>query len=167
MRQTAVYVAGNGNKIRKELLKAEWDAALLGDDVGAASRMACCASLRRAMSLLDLDFDQAGPGTGAGGLGDSAVRGRLNLGLASTRWDDKPAFAPRAGWRDCAAEHHDLVALDGITRLEYELAERCPNFLIVNGSPNRHGIRDCVSRPPVRHVAALSPWGRCTYGDAR
>jgi hypothetical protein len=56
---TVVYVHGNGNKVRKELLKAEWDKALFGNHVGATSRMAYWASLRYAAPLPDPEFDEA------------------------------------------------------------------------------------------------------------
>jgi Trypsin-like peptidase domain len=59
VRPTVVYVHGNGNKIRKELLKAEWDAALFGEDMGVASRMVYWAGLRYATPLPDSEFDEA------------------------------------------------------------------------------------------------------------
>ncbi|MFE9841739.1 hypothetical protein [Streptomyces goshikiensis] len=36
----AVYVHGNGNKVREDLLKSQWYSALFGADMGAATRMA-------------------------------------------------------------------------------------------------------------------------------
>jgi hypothetical protein len=30
---TVVYVHGNGNKVRRELLKQQWDKALFGEDM--------------------------------------------------------------------------------------------------------------------------------------
>ena len=50
---TIVYVHGNGNKVRKELLKSLWDKALFGTDLGAASRMAYWAPLRYPAPLPD------------------------------------------------------------------------------------------------------------------
>lgn len=50
---TVVYVHGNGNKVRKELLKSQWDSALFGNDMGAASRMAYWAPLRYGTPLPD------------------------------------------------------------------------------------------------------------------
>lgn len=35
-----VYVHGNANKVRADLLERQWDRALFGRDVGEASRMA-------------------------------------------------------------------------------------------------------------------------------
>ena len=64
-----VYVHGNGNKVRPELLKRQWDQALFGRDVGDASRMAYWAPLLHPEPLPDPEFDeieQAGsvaPGT--------------------------------------------------------------------------------------------------------
>ncbi|MFB6517235.1 hypothetical protein [Streptomyces sp. NPDC056401] len=50
---TVVYVHGNGNKVRKELLKAQWDKALFGTDMGEASRMAYWAPVRYDTPLPD------------------------------------------------------------------------------------------------------------------
>ncbi|MCJ0874490.1 hypothetical protein [Streptomyces sp. AP-93] len=54
---TVVYVHGNGNKVRKELLKSRWDRALFGTDIGAASRMACWAPVRYGTPLPDDEPD--------------------------------------------------------------------------------------------------------------
>ncbi|WP_371614348.1 hypothetical protein [Streptomyces sp. NBC_00454] len=54
---TVVYVHGNGNKVRKELLKAQWDEALFGTDMGAASRMAYWAPVRYGTPLPDHEPD--------------------------------------------------------------------------------------------------------------
>ena len=40
-----VYVHGNGNKVRADLLKRQWDQALFGRDAGSGSRMAYWAPL--------------------------------------------------------------------------------------------------------------------------
>jgi len=37
---TVIYVHGNGNQARPERLKAEWDKALFGQDMGERSRVA-------------------------------------------------------------------------------------------------------------------------------
>ena len=58
MSATIVYVHGNGNKVRKDLLKAEWDRALLGEDLGKRSRMAYWAPLRYPHPLPDPAFDE-------------------------------------------------------------------------------------------------------------
>ncbi|MFE0188380.1 alpha/beta fold hydrolase [Streptomyces sp. NPDC059008] len=57
MAPTVVYVHGNGNKPRAELLKSQWDTALFGRDMGAASRMAYWAPLRYPAPLPDLRPD--------------------------------------------------------------------------------------------------------------
>ncbi|MFJ8016964.1 hypothetical protein [Streptomyces sp. NPDC096339] len=54
---TIVYVHGNGNKVRKELLKSQWDRALFGTDMGSASRMAYWAPLRYEDPLPDDEPD--------------------------------------------------------------------------------------------------------------
>jgi hypothetical protein len=46
MAPTIVYVHGNGNKVRAELLKQQWDTALFGGPLGELSRMAYWAPLR-------------------------------------------------------------------------------------------------------------------------
>lgn len=53
MRPTVIYVHGNGNKVRAELLKSQWDKALFGHDMGDGSRMAYWASLRYSHPLPD------------------------------------------------------------------------------------------------------------------
>jgi hypothetical protein len=55
---TVVYVHGNGNKVREGLLKAEWDRALFGRDMGPTSVMAYWASLRYPQPLPDSEFDE-------------------------------------------------------------------------------------------------------------
>jgi hypothetical protein len=55
---TVIYVHGNGNKVRKELLKAEWDQALFGKDMGTRSVMAYWAPLRYPQPLVDAAFDE-------------------------------------------------------------------------------------------------------------
>lgn len=62
---TVVYVHGNGNKVRKELLKAQWDRALFGRDMGEASRMAYWAPIRYGTPLPDHQPDplSGGPPT--------------------------------------------------------------------------------------------------------
>jgi hypothetical protein len=54
-----VYVHGNGNKVREELLKRQWDLALFGRDAGTGSRMACWAPLLHPQPLPDPEFDEA------------------------------------------------------------------------------------------------------------
>ncbi|MFJ3921879.1 hypothetical protein [Streptomyces sp. NPDC090022] len=53
MAATILYVHGNGNKVRKELLKSRWDHALFGQDMGVASRVAYWAPLRHPVPLPD------------------------------------------------------------------------------------------------------------------
>ncbi|MFF2403932.1 hypothetical protein [Streptomyces goshikiensis] len=62
-----VYVHGNGNKVREDLLKSQWDTALFGADMGAATRMAYWAPLRYPAPLSDAGDDPIDGG--AGGLG--------------------------------------------------------------------------------------------------
>ena len=305
MHPTVVYVHGNGNKVRKELLKAEWDKALFGNDMGAASRMAYWAGLRYATPLPDPEFDEAelvrvSPLEGAGPTGvdpaelfaqtlaEARAAGGVAPGLeaeiasdvdtgaldgwlremayvadAVAEGEDQAAAAPGlevlplprparvaifrelvkltfkdvyayffggfkdpmrnclraelagitgplvvvshslgtiiaydvlrepqqegreiplfvtagsplgvqevqdlvvhslrvpggvSAWRN-VADGRDLVALDRTIRPEYTPAERCTDFLVVNGSPNHHGIREYLSCPPLHDaVAAL------------
>jgi len=53
-----VYVHGNGNKVRADLLKRQWDQALFGRDAGAGSRMAYWAPLLHPEPLPDPQFDE-------------------------------------------------------------------------------------------------------------
>jgi hypothetical protein len=298
---TVVYVHGNGNKVRKERLKEEWDRALFGQEMGSRSRMAYWASLRYATPLADPEFDEAeqvpvesplesaaptvvdpaellaetltearAGGGGAPGLEAETVgppdAGELNRWLqemayvadAVAEGEDAPsgleAFplprpariaifralvkvtfkdvyayffggfkesmraclraelaavtgpvvvishslgtiiaydvlreseheaweiplfvtagsplgvtevqdlvvqalrVPRgvAAWRN-VADGRDLVALDRTIRPEYDPEERCTDFLVVNDSPNHHGIRQYLSQAPVRDAVA-------------
>ncbi|MEV6955277.1 hypothetical protein [Streptomyces sp. NPDC051183] len=58
MGATVVYVHGNGNKVREELLKSQWDRALFGTDMGSASRMAYWAPVRYPDPLPDRQDDR-------------------------------------------------------------------------------------------------------------
>lgn len=58
MGATVVYVHGNGNKVREDLLKQQWDTALFGKDMGASTRMAYWAPLRYPTPLPDPAFDE-------------------------------------------------------------------------------------------------------------
>ena len=58
MAPIVVYVHGNGNKVRKDLLKRQWNDALFGQDMDAASRMAYWAPLRYPAPLADPEFDE-------------------------------------------------------------------------------------------------------------
>jgi hypothetical protein len=53
-----VYVHGNGNKVRADLLKRQWDQALFGRDAGDGSRMAYWAPLLHTEPLPDPEFDE-------------------------------------------------------------------------------------------------------------
>ncbi|MFJ8649507.1 alpha/beta fold hydrolase [Streptomyces sp. NPDC093546] len=57
MRPRVIYVHGNGNKVRAELLKSQWDQALFGRDMGEVSRMAYWAPLRYDTPLPDSEPD--------------------------------------------------------------------------------------------------------------
>ena len=65
---TVIYVHGNGNQVRPERLKAEWDKALFGREMGDQSRVAYWASVRYPEPLPDVEFDEVDrqPGTEAG-----------------------------------------------------------------------------------------------------
>jgi hypothetical protein len=53
-----VYIHGNGNKVRSDLLKRQWDQALFGRDAGEQTRMAYWAPLLHAEPLPDPLFDE-------------------------------------------------------------------------------------------------------------
>ncbi|GAA2607104.1 alpha/beta fold hydrolase [Streptomyces tubercidicus] len=57
MQPRVVYVHGNGNKVRAELLKSQWDTALFGRDMAEASRMAYWAPVRYPAPLPDFQPD--------------------------------------------------------------------------------------------------------------
>ncbi|MGW3012139.1 alpha/beta fold hydrolase [Streptomyces sp. NPDC001219] len=95
MHPTVVYVHGNGNKVRPELLKSQWDTALFGRDMAEASRMAYWAPLRYPEPLPDFRPDP--------------LEGRTEP------FEELPATAERAG----AEPPEDFVARTlGEARLE-------------------------------------------------
>ncbi|MEU8684095.1 hypothetical protein [Streptomyces sp. NPDC048611] len=95
MHPTVVYVHGNGNKVRPELLKSQWDTALFGRDMAGASRMAYWAPLRYPEPLPDFRPDP--------------LEGR------TAPFEELPAAADRAG----AEPPEDFVARTlGEARLE-------------------------------------------------
>jgi hypothetical protein len=55
---SVIYVHGNGNKARPERLKAEWDQALFGRDMGERSVVAYWAAVRYPQPLPDGEFDE-------------------------------------------------------------------------------------------------------------
>ena len=57
MQPRVVYVHGNGNKVRSELLKSQWDRALFGSDMADLSRMAYWAPVRYDRPLPDFRLD--------------------------------------------------------------------------------------------------------------
>ncbi|MYT34106.1 MULTISPECIES: hypothetical protein [unclassified Streptomyces] len=65
MRPTVVYVHGNGNKVRPDLLKSQWDQALFGRDMAELSRMAYWAPLQYAHPLPDFRVDALDGGPAA------------------------------------------------------------------------------------------------------
>lgn len=67
MEARVVYVHGNGNQVREELLKSRWDEALFGVDMGGASRMAYWAAVRYPAPLPESRPD---PLDGRGGIED-------------------------------------------------------------------------------------------------
>jgi hypothetical protein len=58
MGPTVIYIHGNGNKAREDLLKRQWDEALFGQDMRTSSRMAYWAPLRYPTPLADPAFDE-------------------------------------------------------------------------------------------------------------
>jgi hypothetical protein len=69
-----VYVHGNGNKVREELLKRQWDLALFGRDAGSDTRMAYWAPLLHPQPLPDAEFDEAEqPAPAAEAVAEAAV----------------------------------------------------------------------------------------------
>jgi hypothetical protein len=54
-----------------------------------------------------------------------------------------------AAWRN-VADGRDLVALDRTIRPEYDPANRCTDFLVVNDSANHHGIREYLASRPIQ-----------------
>ena len=57
-------------------------------------------------------------------------------------------------WRN-VADGRDLVALDRTIRPEYDPAHRCTDFLVVNDSPNHHGIREYLASRPVQESVRM------------
>ncbi|MET9882008.1 hypothetical protein ABZZ20_02420 [Streptomyces sp. NPDC006430] len=76
MEARVVYVHGNGNKVRADLLKSQWDRALFGVDMAGASRMAYWAPLRYPVPLPEAEPDPVdGQSRDAGALGETVAPG--------------------------------------------------------------------------------------------
>ncbi|SDZ20313.1 hypothetical protein SAMN05660209_05015 [Geodermatophilus africanus] len=58
MDSVIIYVHGDGNKPEEKVLKEQWDEALFGEGMGAASRMAYWRPLRHPTALADSDQDE-------------------------------------------------------------------------------------------------------------
>ncbi len=94
-----VYVHGNGNKVREELLKRQWDQALFGRDVGSGSRMAYWAPLLHPQPLPDTGVRRGRAvraGRAGGVRGDPRGRrsgragGGRARGVRARRWPTPP-----------------------------------------------------------------------------
>ena len=102
-----VYVHGNGNKVRADLLKRQWDQALFGRDAGDRSRMAYWAPLLHAEPLPDPAFDEI-----------ELAPGRARVARRSRR---SPSAAPTAGLESYArAMAYTAEALADGEQLEQE-----------------------------------------------
>jgi hypothetical protein len=64
---------------------------------------------------------------------------------------ERPLQVPAAvtAWRN-ASDARDLVALDHTLRPAYRPADRCTDFMVVNDSPNHHGIREYLLAAPIQ-----------------
>ena len=63
----------------------------------------------------------------------------------------RPLLVPAGvdAWRN-VTDARDLVALDSTVRPEYDPAERCTDFLVVNDSSNHHGIEEYLRTQAIR-----------------
>ncbi|MFG3497308.1 thioesterase domain-containing protein [Streptomyces sp. NPDC047928] len=102
MRARIVYVHGNGNKVRPDLLRSQWDRALFGQDMGEASHMAYWAPLRYDRPLPDARPDPL----------DGAPE-PLEEGLAGADGEDPEQFASRT-WQEARADTAGAAGPGGI-----------------------------------------------------
>ncbi len=117
MPATIVYVHGNGNQVRAELLKALWDQALFGREMGERSRMAYWASLRYDKPLPDSrawgepelseepELESAAPAAEPTESFIARVRSETGEGL-----EIAPAGDPLAGWLERMSYTADALA---------------------------------------------------------
>ena len=117
-----VYVHGNGNKVREELLKRRWDQALFGRDAGPESRMAYWAPVLHPTPLPDSEFDEVDlPAAPEVALAEAAV---------TTSPDELAAYASRmdAAAEALAAEEEGEAAAGGLEVLPLPQAARIAIF---------------------------------------
>ena len=64
---------------------------------------------------------------------------------------ERPLQVPAAvtAWRN-ASDARDLVALDHTLRSAYAPPDRCTDFMVINDSPNHHGIREYLRAAPIQ-----------------
>ncbi len=64
---------------------------------------------------------------------------------------ERPLQVPAAvtAWRN-ASDARDLVALDHTLRPAYAPPDRCTDFMVINDSPNHHGIREYLRAAPIQ-----------------
>ncbi|MFD9302536.1 hypothetical protein ACFWCB_07545 [Streptomyces sp. NPDC060048] len=107
---TVVYVHGNGNKVRKELLKSQWDRALFGTDMGAASRMAYWAPVRYGTPLPDDEPDPLSGGPPPlGELPDTGVPRTPEEFIEHTLREARRKAGPALGRRSAQAGEEELA----------------------------------------------------------
>lgn len=106
---TVVYVHGNGNKVRKELLKAQWDRALFGTDMGAASRMAYWAPVRYGTPLPDDEPDPLSGGPPPRELPDTGAPRTPEEFIEHTLREARRTAGPALGRRSASAGEEELA----------------------------------------------------------
>ncbi|MEU9300075.1 hypothetical protein [Streptomyces sp. NPDC048269] len=115
---TVLYVHGNGNKVRKELLKSQWDRALFGTDMGAASRMAYWAPIRYGTPLPDDEPDPLSGGPPpVRELPDTGVPQTPEEFIEHTLREARRKAGPALGRRSAQAGEEDLA--DWLAKMTY------------------------------------------------
>jgi hypothetical protein len=162
MSPTVVYVHGNGNKARKELLKQEWDRALFGQDMGPSSQVAYWASLLYQTPLADPEFDEAeglsAPLQERAGPTEIDPPGLLAETLAETRGGG--SIAPELEAE--AVGEADADRLDGwLQEMAYVADAAMEGGDQAAGAP----VREALPLPRAARVAAFRALVKVTFKD--
>lgn len=161
MRSTVVYVHGNGNKPAKDPLKATWDRALFGEDVGARSRMAYWADLRYGAPLPDPDGDGLEQVTAEEGFDDGELHpAELIAEAVAETQPEALVEAPEPGRQAPAQDGRPDRALDGWLQEMAYVADA-----VVQGEAQPPSDEEVVPLPRSLRVAMFRTLVKRTFAD--
>ncbi|MBT2468393.1 hypothetical protein J7E97_11010 [Streptomyces sp. ISL-66] len=160
---TVVYVHGNGNKVRKDLLKAQWDRALFGTDMGVASRMAYWAPVRYGTPLPDDEPDPlAGGPPPVRELPDGRVPRTPDEFIEHTLREARRRAGPALGKRSAQAGEEELA--HWLARMTYaaETLGRAEDAL---PAPAPSDLSEALPLPPFMRAPVFELLVKLTFED--